>query len=76
MNHGVNGILLKNGLGSGGIAEVHHLEGEVFTAGDLLHTFVAGAVAVGKVVGHYDVVARLNQFHGHVTADKTGATGY
>ena len=76
MDNGVDGILGEQGFYCGKVAEIHHFQREVFPAGDFLDAFVAGAVAIGEIVGHHHIVAGFKELYGYVTADKTGATRY
>ena len=75
MDDRVDGIVREDLLHRGRVAEVH-LHERKFPFENLLHTLEAGAVAVGEIVGHDHVVARLDQFHGHVAPDEPRAAGY
>ena len=75
VDDGVNMIFAEKCFYGLEVAEIHHLQGKVFAAGNLLYAFKASAVAVGEIVGHNYVIACLQQFYSHMAADKSGASG-
>ena len=70
VDDGVDGIVPEYLFHGGFIAEIHFHEREVLPAGDLLHAFETGMVTVGEIVGYHHIVARLDEFHGHVASDE------
>ena len=76
MDDGVDGIVPEDLLYGGRVAEVHLHQRDVLPAGDLLHAFEARMVTVGEVVGYHHIVARLDEFHGHVASDEARPAGY
>ena len=76
MDDRVDGIVGKDPLHGLPVAEVHLHQRNVFPSGDLFHALETGAVAVGEIVGDHHVVARLDEFHGHVASDEAGPAGY
>ena len=75
MDHGIDGIVRKQFPDRGFVAEIHPHQRDVRTAGNLLHPLETGGIAIGKIVGYDHVIAGLDQFDGHMAADKTGPAG-
>ena len=74
MNHSIDFVTSEQILHLRGVAAIHKLERNVVPSGNLFHSLEAGHIAVGHIVRHHHIIARIDELHRHVAADISGTT--
>ena len=72
----VDAVLVEESVHGLHVAEIHFHERDILASGDLLDALEAGQVAVGHIVGHDYVIARIDKLYTYVAADISGSAAY
>ena len=74
MNHSIDFVASEQILHLCSIAAIHQFERNVVPSGNLFHSLETGHIAVGHIVRHHYIIARIDELHRHVAADISGTT--